>query len=193
MTNRPLEFLSDLLSDLRYRFRALTNRGGLDRELDDELRFHLDMEIARLVQRGFSPEEARRRARLAFGSVEEAKESSRDSRGVLLVEHIARDLSHALRLARKQLGFSAVVVLSLALGVGATTAVFNLTYNLLFAPLAVPHPEQLVALGRHDKQGSDDAFTWAEYVALRETPGVGSFAATRGASAISIADRKSVV
>lgn len=179
--------LSDLLSDLRYRLRALVGRVDVERELDDELSFHLETETRRLGAGGLPPDEARRRARLAFGNVEQVKESSRDARGVRLIEHLGRDLVSSLRLMQRQPGFAAVVALSLALGIGATTTVFNLTYNVLFAPLAVPRPEQLVALARVSKDGRDDGFSWAEYLALRETPGVGTFSATRGASAIAMA------
>ncbi len=179
--------LRDLASDLRYRLRALLWPGAMDRELDEELRFHLQRDAERLVAQGLTPEAARRQALLAFGPVEALKESSRDARGVRLLQSLARDLAHGFRRAAAQPGFTAVVGLSLALGVGATTAAFNLTYNLLFAPLAVPHPEDLVALGHRDRDGGGITFTWDEFRALRETPGVGRFATARTASAIGVA------
>jgi putative ABC transport system permease protein len=179
--------LRDLLSDLAYRLRAMTARKDAERDLDDELRAHLDHETERLIHDGVAPDEARRRARLAFGNLEQVKESSRDAWGVRVVEHLGRDLSQGFRLAVKQPVFALIVMLSLALGIGATTAVFSLAQNILFVPIAGSHPEQLVALARSDKDGSDESFTWAEYRALRETPGVGSFASMRGASAVSVA------
>ena len=91
-----------------------------------------------------------------------------------------------MRLARKQPGFAAVVALSLALGLGATTALFNLTWHVLLAPLPLPHPERLTALLRSNDRDRDDAFSWNEYLALKHTPGVGTFAAVRTASQIAV-------
>jgi putative ABC transport system permease protein len=178
--------LAELLSDVRYRLRALFGRADAERDLDDELRFHVDTEAERLARGGMPRDEARRRARIALGGVELLKERTRDAWGVLFLQQLWRDLGHAMRLAARHAGFTAVVVFSLALGIGATTAVFSLTYNVLFAQLRVPHPEQLVALGRSDKSDSDDGFTWAEYDALKHTPGAGAFAAVRGASAVAV-------
>jgi len=179
--------LRDFVHDLRFRWRALVGRTVLERDLDDELRFHLEAETERLVRDGLSLEEAARRARLAFGNVAGVKELSRESRGVRAIENLGRDMSYAFRLAAKRPGFTLVVVLSLALGIGATTAVFNLTYNVLLAPLAVPHPEQLIALTRDDAGDVDNSFTWDEYQALRRAPGATDLVSVRSASAISFA------
>jgi putative ABC transport system permease protein len=176
----------DWWSDLRYRLRALTGRAALERELDEELRFHLERETEALIGQGVPPAEALRRARLAFGSVQDVKESSREARGLGALERGTRDLARAFRQARLQPGLTLVVALSLALGIGTTTAVWNLTYSVLFASLEVPHPEQLVVLSRHTHEGSDIGFSWAEYTTLRETPGLGRFASFRGASAITL-------
>jgi putative ABC transport system permease protein len=176
--------LGELVSDLRYRVRALFARDAVERDLDDELRFHLDHEIERLVRGGMSIADARVRARLAFGHTEQIKEESRDARGVRWIETVARDLRHALRLALRQPGFSAVVALSLALGIGAAATVFDLTYDVLLAPLHVAHPEQLSVLRRAQRDGIDDRFTWDEVETLRATTGSGSFTTLRGASAI---------
>jgi putative ABC transport system permease protein len=91
-----------------------------------------------------------------------------------------------VRLSRKQPAFAAVVALSLALGLGATTALFNLTWHVLLAPLPLPHPDQLTALLRSNDREQDDAFSWNEYQALKQTPRVGSFAAVRSASQIAV-------
>ena len=179
--------LLDLWSDLRYRLRAILHRKAVEQELNDELRFHVEREAERLTRDGMPATDARRQAAIAFGGVEQIKEATRDVRGTRFIEHSARDLSHAVRLAIKQPGFAAIVVLSLALGIGVANAAFNLTYNVLFAPLALPHPEELAVLGRDDRGERDVAFSWNEYVALRATPGVGTLVATRGASAISVA------
>lgn len=178
--------LRELCSDLYYRLRGILRRASVEKELDDELRYHLERETERLTQSGMPAVEARRRAVIAFGGIEQMKEATRDVRGTRYLDHATRDLTHAVRLAGKQPGFALIVVLSLALGIGVASTAFNLTYNVLFAPLALPHPEQLAVLGR-DKQGDRDVeFSWNAYQALRTTPGVGAMSAVRGASAISV-------
>jgi putative ABC transport system permease protein len=178
--------LRDLWSDLRYRLRAIFRKDAVEQELDDELRFHVEREAERLTRDGIPVTDARRQAAISFGGVEQMKEATRDARGTRVLEHTLRDLAHSFRVARKQPGFAIIVVLSLGLGLGAANAAFNLTYNVLFAPLALPHPEQLAVLGRDDRGERDVAFSWNEYVALRATPGVGTLVATRGASAINV-------
>ena len=85
--------LSELLSDLRYRLRALFSRDALERELDDEVRFHLEREVDKHVAMGMSRDAARRQAQLAFGGVDRAKEASRDARGVVFIEAMLQPLS----------------------------------------------------------------------------------------------------
>ena len=172
------------LAALRVRLRSLFRRSTVERELDEELRDHLERETERLVAGGMDPGDAREAARRRFGNVEYLKEESRDARGVRVLENALRDIGAGLRLTRKQPGFAAVVVLSLALGLGATTAVFNVTYNVLFATLAVPHPERLTSLRRTHGGDTNDRFSWNELRALRETPGIGVLSAVRTASQI---------
>ncbi|HEU4994389.1 MAG TPA: ADOP family duplicated permease [Gemmatimonadaceae bacterium] len=183
--------LPHLLSDLAYRLRTMFRRDAAERDMADEIQFHVDRETDRLASEGFSPTEARRQARIAFGGVEQIKEEARDAWGTRVTEYLLRDLANALRLARKQPGFSSVVALSLAFGLGATLTVFGLAHNVLFTPLPVPHPEQLVAPMRMTQDGRDYAFSWAEVQALRAVP-VGELAASRTASAVavSIAERR---
>jgi predicted permease len=175
-----------MIADLYHRVRALFRRTDVERELSDELEFHLHEETERLIRDGVPARAARRQAQMSLGGMEQVKEEARDARGIGLIEHLHRDLGHAIRLARKQWGFTSGVAVSLALGLGAATAVFNLTFTLVLADLPIPHPEQLVALSRHDNAGPDPRFTWSEYQALRQTPGVGTFAASRGTSAVAV-------
>jgi predicted permease len=175
-----------MIADLYHRVRALFRRAAVERELNDELEFHLQEETDRLIHDGVPAHAARRQAQLSLGGMEQVKEEARDARGIGWIEHLQRDLGHAIRLARKQWGFTTGVAVSLALGLGAATAVFNLTFTLVFADLPIPHPDQLVALSRHDNAGADPRFTWSEYQALRLTPGVGMFAASRGTSAVAV-------
>ena len=119
------------LTDLRFRLRAIFRRGAMERELDDELRFHLEEEAAKHVRAGMSPKAAMRRARVALGGLERTKEDSRDARGVIWLDVLGRDLRYALRGLRRTPGFTAAVVLTLALGMGANTAIFGVVDRLM--------------------------------------------------------------
>ncbi len=136
-----------MLSDIRYRLRALFSRASVERELDDELRFHVEHAAETYERQGMSHEAAMRRARLEFGGVEQMKEASRDVRGTAPLESIARDLRYATRSLEKRPAFTITVIATLALGIGANTAIFTLVDALLLRPLPVSHPEQLVILG----------------------------------------------
>jgi putative ABC transport system permease protein len=124
--------LNRVLSELRYRLRAVFRRGGLDRELDEELRFHLEREAEKLVRAGVAPRDAMRRSRLALGGVERTKEDARDVRGVAWLDVVARDLRYAWRGLRTHPGFTTAVALTLALGIGANTAMFGIVDRLMF-------------------------------------------------------------
>ena len=136
--------LARLLSDVRYRLRALFSRASVERELDTELRFHIEREAEKYERQGMSYEAALRRARLAFGGVEQVKEASRDMRGIARLESIVRDLRYAIRSLQSRPAFTLTVIATLALGIGANTAIFTLVDALLLRPVPVPHPEQLV-------------------------------------------------
>src|SRR5688572_195943 len=128
---------------LAVRLRSLVRSADVEQELDEEMRYHIDQETERLIASGWSPADAHAEVRRAFGNVAYLKEESRDARGVRVLEIFGRDLAYSFRLARRQPIFGAVVVLSLSLGLGAAAAVFSLTYNVLFAKLAVPQPDNL--------------------------------------------------
>ena len=174
------------LRGLLVRLRSLVRPASVERELDEELRAHIELETERLVAGGMSLAQAQHHARRAFGNVEYLKDESRDARGVPVIENVVRDLGYAMRLARREPVFAAVVVFSLALGLGAATAVFNLTYNVLFAPLAVPRPAELTLLWRVWDTDRDVAFTRDELRAIRARPDLGTFTAIRGASQIAV-------
>ena len=123
--------LSELWSDLRFRVRALLHRGDVERELDDEVRYHIAREAEKLERGGMSGDEARRTAAVAFGGRDRFKEASRDARGVRLLEHIAQDVRFALRGARSRPGFTAVIVATLGLGVGVNAAMFGVIDRLM--------------------------------------------------------------
>jgi putative ABC transport system permease protein len=129
------DMLTDLVSDLRFRCRALFRRAEIERELDDELRFHLERETAKLERRGLDAAEAGRRARLEFGGVDRVKEEARDARGVRVLETMLRDLRYAIRGLRARPGFALAVIATLALGIGANAAMFGIVDRLMFRPL----------------------------------------------------------
>jgi MacB-like periplasmic core domain len=114
-----------------------------DRELAQELASHLRMQTEANIRSGMTPEQARRAALLKSGGVELAKEACRDRRGLPVLETAIRDLNHALRLLSRSPAFTVVAVLSLALGIGANTAIFTLLDQIVLRRLPVQHPEQL--------------------------------------------------
>ena len=128
------------------RIGALARRRCAERELDEELNFHLEMEARKNRLAGMSEAEARRAARVEFGGVEQAREECRDARGVAFLQNLARDLRYGWRVLLKTPLFTAISILSLAIGIGANTAIFSLVDTVLLRMLPVRSPEQLAIL-----------------------------------------------
>lgn len=143
---RLVQVVSGMTKDLAYRVRGLVRRRAVEADLDDELRFHCEREVERLMRAGKTREEAMRLTRLAFGGLDQVKDSCRRARGVEPLETLLRDVGYGLRMMRAHPGFTAVAVLTLAIGIGANTALFSVVNGVLFKPLPFPHPEQLVRL-----------------------------------------------
>ena len=129
------------------RIRGLFARRNKEKELDAELRAHLEMLAEENIRRGMSPEEARHAARREFGGVEQTKEIYRERRGLPFLDALLQDLRFALRLLANSPGFALVVVFTLAVGIGATSAVFSVVDRLLFRSLPYPQDDRLVSFG----------------------------------------------
>src|SRR5580692_1247955 len=129
-------------SILRFLFR----RQSVERELDTELRDHIDRQAERNRERGMAPAEARRQALLSVGPVEALKDDCRDARRASLIDTIVQDVRYGLRLMRRNPGFSLAAIFTLALGIGANTAIFSLVYGVLLRPLPYQNGGKLVVV-----------------------------------------------
>src|SRR6266545_7377930 len=121
-------------------------RKAEDEAMDTEMRFHVDMEAAELERMGVAPDEARRRALAGFGGVQRYKEEGREARGRSWLEDLARDARYSLRSLRRSPGYTAVVVLTLALGIAANASIFSVANGILFKPLPYRDPARLMVL-----------------------------------------------
>jgi len=139
-------------------WHRLLRRKKMEEQLEKELRFHLEQHAAELIASGVEPAEAWRRANLAIGGPEQVKEECRDERGTRWVEDGWRDFQYAMRTMRKQPAFTALAILTLGLGIGATTVMFTVVNGVLLKPLPYPEPERLVAVNGHSDSWNTEAY-----------------------------------
>jgi putative ABC transport system permease protein len=150
------------------RLRALLFRNRLERELEAEIRFHLDMQADDNVRSGMGPVEAGYAASRSFGGVEPMKEQYRERRALPFVETTSQDVRYALRTMRNNPGFTITAVLSLAIGIGANCAVFTFADGFLLRPLPVPRPREVMTVGSIAAFDRAAVASYREYVDLRD-------------------------
>jgi putative ABC transport system permease protein len=151
----------------------LFRKNQVEKQLDAELRDHLERQISDYIAAGISPEESRRRARLDFGGLESIKQQTRESRRGNFIETLFMDLRYAIRNLRKDRRFAMIAILALALGIGASTVVFSIVYNVFFDALPYKNFNRSVVIGVHDLAGAGgkkvrSSFSLSEVRALRE-------------------------
>lgn len=167
-----------VFSDLIERVRSVLFRRRDERELAEELRFHTEMDVEQLQRSGVSEHEARRRSALMLGGVERVKDDVRDARGTRLFHDTGRDVAFAIRTLARNRGFAIVGILTLAVGIGGTTAVFSAVDAVLLQPLPYQQPGQLVRLYYTDARRKIDKGFVSPVLFLDYRESVGAFAST---------------
>ena len=141
------------MSRLRSLWRNLRHRGRVERELDEEIQAVVELLTDEQIARGVAPSEARRAAAIKLGGIGALKDRIRDVKMGALIETALRDARYAARLFRRSPGFSVAAVLTLALGIGANTAMFSVMNTLVFQRLAIPAPDELFSMSSYNERG----------------------------------------
>jgi predicted permease len=162
-----------LLKGLRARLRSILRARDAEARMDEEFRFHVEMETKRLVDQGIDADEAHRRARAAFGGADQHREAMRDGRGARLFDDLRADVRFALRAMRRKPGFALATALTLGIGIGINGVIFGFVNSLLLRPLPARDADQLVGVfTMHTKSGEPDLVAYDDYIDLRDRSGV---------------------
>ena len=151
----------------RLRLRSILRRNDVERELDEELQFHIENKIDEGLAHGLSPKEARYAALRAMDGLEQRKEEMRDMRRIHWLTDFVDDARYAIRSLRRTAGLTAFVVITLSLGIGMTAATFSMVDALIFRPYPVPRPSAIVTLVSTTHDNSYDSFSYREYLDIR--------------------------
>jgi putative ABC transport system permease protein len=153
-----------LLSTLPLRLRSLFQRNQVEQDLSEELQYHLEQKTQEYAAGGMAIEEARRKARREFGGIEQSKENCRDARHVSYIQDLVQDLGFGLRMLRNSPAFAFVAILTLALGIGANTAIFSVIHGVLLKPLPFPQQDQLMTVWEKSDHGGRSNTSWANFM-----------------------------
>jgi predicted permease len=176
----------DRLRGLLRRLRAFVRSSEAERELNDELAFHIEMETSALIQRGHNEADARRQARHRFGAVDRFGEEARDARGFRLLDEVRQDVRVALRLGRRNPQFTVAAVLTLGIGIGASTAIFSVVDAVLLGASPFEEPDRLVMIWETDRasETAHEPASWPDIVDMqqrsRTLSAIGGFIALDG-------------
>ncbi|HXJ42369.1 MAG TPA: permease prefix domain 1-containing protein, partial [Bryobacteraceae bacterium] len=168
-------------NELRKRLRAVFFPGREERELEEELVFHVEMQVRKNRHAGMSETEARRQALLQFGRPAAVKEECRDERGIGLIETLVQDIGYAVRGFRRAPAFAFTVVATIGLGLGVNTAAFTVFNAYILRPLAVSDPYSLYQIEWRNRSGQRHLFSWPQYQRLQtDSPALSEIHAVRG-------------
>jgi len=152
-----------MLKDLFFRLRSVLRRGTVESEMEEELRFHSQRQLEKYLKAGMSGDSAQRQVRMDFGGLEQVKEECRDARGVSLLETLVQDLRYGWRTLLKSPGFAAAALFTLALGIGANTAIFSVVYGILLRPLPFWDASHLVLLNETTPRVGDVSVSYPNF------------------------------
>lgn len=150
----------------------LFRKAQLERDLNQELHFHIEQQIEDYIAAGMTEQEARRKARLEFGSLDVIKEECRDARGLSLLRTTVQDIRHTIRTFARMPGFTAICVVTIALGIGTNTAIFSVVNTVLLKPLHAPQPDRVVVFMSTSKPGSTPLASQMKFNLWREQTSV---------------------